>query len=97
MIMNSEVYRQFGFDPNSINYFTADGLLSTNFVDFSLENTLFLHSNICQNSTSDNVLQEFFTTGVSTASYIKYDCLDMEAYSKPFISGSDIFYFYFNA
>ena len=92
--MNSDVCNQFGFNKDTVNVFNNNLLVSVKFINFSLENTLFIHSNICQNTTSDNVLQEIFTTGVPTASYIKYDCYQLEAYSKPFNNKSDSYVFY---
>ena len=94
IIVNSVINAQFGFFPNTTNTFNNNILVSTRFINFNLENTLFIHSNICQNSTSDNVLQEIFTTGIPTASYIKYDCYQLEAYSKPFNGKSNMYEFY---
>lgn len=94
LIMNSELHQQFGFYENSINTFNNNILISTHFINFNLENKLFIHSNICQNSTGDNILQEIFTTGVPTASFIKYDCLQVEAYSKKFNNNADAYTFY---
>ena len=93
-IMTSEVHRQFGFYDGSTNTFENDTLTSSHFIDFSLHNILYIHSNICQNTTSDNILQEIYTTGIPTASYVKYDCYQLEAYSKPFNSKSDTYQFY---
>lgn len=94
IIVGTIMNAQFGFFPNTTNTFINNTLVSTRFINFSLENTLFIHSNICQNTTSDNVLQEIFTTRVPTASFIKYDCYQMEAYSKPFNNKSDFYNFY---
>jgi hypothetical protein len=94
LIMNSEVSEQFGFATNSSNSFINNNLVSTQFINFSLENIIYVHSNICQNTTSDNILQEIYTTGIPTSSYIKYDCQQLEAYAKPFNSKSDVYQFY---
>jgi hypothetical protein len=93
-IINSELYAQMGFPQHSTNNFVANALQSMNFVNFNLENTIFLRSDICQNSTGDNVLQEIFTTGIPTASFIKYNCVQYETYAKNFITKSDFFTFY---
>lgn len=94
LIMNSDLHQQFGLHQNSINVFNNNKLVSAHFINFNLENKLFIHSNICQNSTGDNILQEIFTTGVPTASYIKYDCLQLEAYTKKFNKDSGSYTFY---
>lgn len=91
---NNNCYEQLGFDSNSTNTFISSSLISTNVVNFSLESTLFIRSNICQNSTSDNILQEIFTTGVPYNSFINYTCLQPELYSKNFVGKSDTYTFY---
>lgn len=93
-IMNSELHNQFGLQKDSTNNFINNKLTSTHFINFTLENTLFIHSDICQNTTSNNVLQEIYTAGVATASYIKYDCYQLEAYSKIFNKNSGTYNFY---
>ena len=70
---NNYCYENLGFNANSTNLFVANTLVSTNTINFSLESTLFIHSNICQNKL-DNVLQEIYTPGVSFNSFVKYDC-----------------------
>ncbi len=90
---NNYCYENLGFNADSTNTFVANTLVSTNTINFSLESTLFIHSNICQNKLTDNVLQEIYTPGVSFNSFIKYDCTCPEMYAKDFIGKSDTYQF----
>lgn len=94
IIVSSEVHNQLGFQPNTSNVFVGNLLNSTHIVNFNLKNTLYLHSDICQNNNGNNVLQEIFTTGIPTNSYIQFVCVDVEAYSKTYLPKQDSFTFY---
>jgi hypothetical protein len=87
-------YEQMGFNANSCNIFVSNTLISTNVCNFSLESTLFIHSDICQNSTSDNILQDIYTCGYGFNSFIRYDQLNPELNAKPFTGKSGIYNFY---
>lgn len=91
---NNNCYENLGFNANSTNTFITNKLVSTNTINFSLESTLFIHSDICQNKLTDNVLQEIYTPGVSFNSFVKYDCTCPEMYAKDFVGKSDTYQFY---
>jgi len=77
-----------GFARSSTNTFSGDSLTSSYVINLQKENTLFLHSDICSNST-DNVLQEVFAaSGDPSFSNIHYECIDVEAYSKELTSNT---------
>lgn len=90
-----EMYEQLGFNINSVNTFVADTLVSTNVINLTNEATLFIHSNICQNSEGDNVLQEIYTVGDSSYSMINFlNPIPME-YGKNLVSGTTNIYDFF--
>jgi hypothetical protein len=91
---NNNCYENLGFMAGSTNTFNANTLVSVNVINFSLESTLFIHSDICSNRLNDNVLQEIYTTGVDYSSFIKYDCYSPELYAKDFVGKSDTYSFY---
>jgi hypothetical protein len=70
---NNNCYEQMGFMANSVNTFVSNQLISVNVVNFSLESTLFIHSDICQNKLQDNILQEIYTPGIGYNSFIRYE------------------------
>jgi len=86
---------QLGFNHNSVNIFNTNQLVSTNVCNLSTETTLYLHSTICTNGTDDNVLQEIYSNGESSYSYINYQNIIPHEYSKPLSNNqSDTFSFY---
>lgn len=94
-IFNSHLSQQFGFDKNSINMFPAAAdaeLSSTNVLNFAVEGTIFIHSNITNELT--DVLQEVYTTTTNTI--VQYQLsTNIDAYSKQLRStGSNVFQFY---
>jgi len=91
---HNNCYELLGLNSNSTNTFVANTLTSTNVINFSLESTLFIHSDICQNRFTDNVLQEIYTPGVSYNSFIRYECITPEFYAKDYVGKSDIYQFY---
>lgn len=56
LTFTTNVYEQFGFNANSTNTFVGNALQSANVLKFQVEDTLFIHSDICQNGI-DNILQ----------------------------------------
>lgn len=86
-IFTTNLYEQMGFDKNSTNVFSSSSLTSTNVVNFQLETTLFLRSDICQNR-GNNILQNITSTGNSDFSYITYQNFNLDMYSKTFTSNS---------
>lgn len=87
------IYEQMGFNFLSINTFVDNQLKSVNVINFSKESTLFLHSDICQNN-SNNILQDIFTTGDPTYSFIEFQNPNPYWYSKSFGGKADIYRFY---
>ena len=86
---------QLGFNHNSVNAFVSSSLVSTNVCNLSTETTLFLHSNIMQSGTDDNVLQEIYSNGESSYSYINYQNVCPHEYAKELTSNmADTFNFY---
>lgn len=94
-IFTSSMYEQLGFNANSNNVFVGGSLVSTNVCNLSVETTLYLHSDICQNGNDDNVLQEIYSNGESSYSYINYQNVCPHEYSKPILNNmSNTFNFY---
>jgi hypothetical protein len=89
----SKVFEQLGFDEASTNAFSANTITSTNVVRFTLEDTLYLHSDIVS-SGNDDVLQEIFTAGTTDFSSIKFQNYTPLEYSKKMsISKSNVYRF----
>lgn len=84
-IFGKYLYQQFGFSANSTNTFTSNTLTSANVLNFIPEQTLLIHSNICQNYNSTDILQEVYNNNNAPFSQITYLATAAEAYSKPFI------------
>lgn len=80
-IYTTNVHEQFGFNANSSNFFVSGSLTSTNVVKFVPEDTLLLHSDICDNG-DNSILQEIFANNSSTYSNIVYQCNAIECYSR---------------
>jgi hypothetical protein len=80
-IFTTNVYEVLGFEPNSTVTFTANTLTSVNVVKLQVEDTLLLHSDICSNG-KDDILNEIFIAASPDFSNIKYQCPDVQAYSK---------------
>lgn len=82
-IFSNNLCEQFGFNNNTTNSFVSNTLTSSNVVNFQLKDTLRIHSNIVTDS-SDDILQEVTASSNADFSSIRYECLDIEANSKPF-------------
>lgn len=90
---SSSLCEQFGFEKSSTNTFVNSSLTSIDVVNFQLEDTLFIHSDISTNG-QDDILQEVFTSGSSDFASIKYQCTEIEGYSKVLnTSTSNVFHF----
>ena len=95
LIFTNSVYEQLGFNKNSTNTFISNSLVSTNVCNLSTETTLFIHSDISQNENSDNVLQEIYSNGEGSYSYINFINVCPHEYSKPLNNNnSSVFNFY---
>lgn len=92
---SNNIAEAMGFNRNTSYTFENDILTSANVINLQKESTLFLHSDICSNST-DNVLQEVYVSaGDASYSNILYQCIDIEAYSKDLSTkGSNTFRFH---
>jgi hypothetical protein len=75
------LYEQFGFDANTTNTFINGSLTSKDVVKMQVEDTLYLHSDIASNG-KDDILNEIFVAGSADYSSIKYQCPDVDSYSK---------------
>ncbi len=82
IVTSDNVNEQLGFSSNAVSTFEDNKLVSTTIVNFSGESTLYIHSNIANDGATD-VLQEIFTTNSDSLSYIAWQCLTPEMYSKP--------------
>jgi hypothetical protein len=87
------MYEQLGFESNTTYNFNSDSLTSVNIINLNPEATLFIRSNICQNS-QDNILQNIITPLNSSFSYIVFENKCPKEYSKIFnVNGSNVFEF----
>jgi len=94
-IFTNGLYEQLGFNANSTNTFVNNTLSSINVCNLSTETTLFIHSNMSQNYNSDNTLQEIYSNGESSYSYINFINICPHEYSKPLNNKeSNVFNFY---
>lgn len=84
LIFQTYCYEQLGFNINSTNTFVSNSLVSSNVCNLSVETTLFIHSNVSQNYNSDNTLQEVYSNGEASYSYINFINPCPHEYSKPF-------------
>lgn len=80
IICTVNVFECLGFEPNSINTFVGNTLTSTNMIKLQLEDTVFLHSDICSTG-HDNILAGAYSA-VPDMSVISYVCPDIEACTK---------------
>lgn len=80
-IIGTYLYEQLGLNPNTTYTFVSNSLTSVNVVNFQLQDSLFIHSDLSNNGI-DDVLQEIL--GVDSPSYgnIVYICPSVEAYEK---------------
>lgn len=94
LIFTQYLYEQLGFNANSTNTFSGNALVSTNVTNLSTETTLFLHSDISQQSNGTNVLQEIYSNGESSYSYINFQNFTPHEYSKTLNNNeSSVFHF----
>ena len=77
----SKLHEQMGFDFSSTNNFIGTSLQSKNVVKFTLEDTLYIHSDLVTQQ-QDDVLQEIFTAGSFDFSSIKFQNYTPIEYSK---------------
>ena len=89
-IFGPRVCQQMGFDENSTNTFISSTLISENVLDFIPSSTLFLHSNMVNDSTS--ILQELYSNNTVPYSNHIYNCQNVDMYSKLLRSDKDNVY-----
>jgi hypothetical protein len=81
-ITTENVYEQLGFNPNTTSTFSSNSLQSTNVINFSQEESIFLHSDICINKGND-ILQDIYDNNSPPMSFIVFENFgNLEAYSK---------------
>jgi len=94
-IFSTQMYEQLGFNRSSNNVFVDNSLISTNVINLVKETTVFIHSDICQNSEGDNVLQEIYTVGDSSFTMVNYENKNPMEYSKKLVPGkSNVYHFW---
>jgi hypothetical protein len=71
--INDDLHEALGFNADSSNYFVENQLKSSNVIKLSLEDSIFLHSDLCQNTAGNNILQTVFTTANPTFSSILFE------------------------
>ncbi len=96
---SSNVFEALGFDKNSANSFIFNSiigeweLVSKNVIKLQLEDTIYIHSNICNNPEGNDVLQEIYcSTGESSFSNIYYSMIDLESCSKSMVRSNNNIY-----
>jgi hypothetical protein len=92
--VSNTLYELLGFNAYSTNTFISNSLTSTNVVNANRESTLFIHSDICQNASGDDILQEIYTVENVSNIYISWSNSCPQFYSKNFVNGKKIFRFY---
>ena len=80
-IFTDNVNELFGFRANSTATFVGNQLTSENVLKFILEDTLLLHSDICDNG-DNSILQEIFSNNSQSFSNITFQNPDIECYSR---------------
>lgn len=85
------LYEEMGFETNSTNTFITNTITSTNAINLAPENTLFLKSDICQDS--DNVLQNIITSNDSSFSVVNFVNPNPREYSKYFVPDKYVYHF----
>jgi len=71
-----------GFEKNKTYNFDNNILRTVNIPNLQPESTLFIKSDICS-GINDNVLQHIYTQGNSNYSFIIFENMNVEYYSKP--------------
>jgi len=92
---SNQMYEQLGFNSSSINSFSENTLVSTNVINLVKETTVFIHSDICQNTEGDNVLQEIYTVGDSSFTMVNFENKNPMEYSKKLVPGkANVYHFW---
>lgn len=79
---SSTIYEGLGFASSSTNSFSSDSLSSSNVINLSHESSIYIHSDIVTNGTSDNILQDIYVADSPTFSSIQFIQQNMKTYTK---------------
>lgn len=91
IFQKENVWEILGFSVGSFS-FNNDSLTPPFVMNLSFENTLYLHSDICQDK--NNILQHIYVAQNQTFSFIVWQNLNPSFYNKPFNGhGKNVFYF----
>jgi len=87
-VIGEYLFEQLGFDENmTVDFDVSGNLTSANVVNFQLEDTLFIHSDICNNS-NDNILQELNASNTPDFGKIEYTAYYPPMWSRAMTSNS---------
>ena len=89
------LYERFGFNKNSTNTSTSGILISSNVVDLSPENDLYIRSNIVSGGINSNedILIDVQASGIPPFGRIQFYNIDLQGYTKGLNNKSNIFNF----
>lgn len=76
------VFRQFGFEQDSVNTFVNGLLTSVNVANFIIQDSLLLHADICSNGKKDDVLAVFNYNNTEPLQTVAFLCPDPIAFSR---------------
>ena len=85
---DNNIFETLGFEINSTNSFVGDSLTSVNVVKITKEDTVFIHSDICDNG-NDNILQEIYTASNPAFSNIIFNTPSVDGYSRKMPTNTD--------
>ena len=77
----NNMWEMFGFEQNSTNTFVSNILTSKNVIKMIPEDSIMIHSDICDNG-ENSILQEVFGNNSVAFSNILYQCPDVLSYSR---------------
>ncbi len=84
--LDDDLAIRFGFDRGETEYFSASGpnevLVSPNVVDFTAENSIYIHSSLVQDEAGQDILQEIYVGNTAPNTNITWLCPDLLGYSK---------------
>lgn len=89
------MYERFGFDKKSTNTFVNGVLTSTNVVDMSPENDVYIRSNIVSGgiNTNEDILIDVQASGVAPFGRIQLYNIDLHGYTKGLNNTANIYNF----
>jgi len=84
-----------GFNASTTYIFSADSLISANVINLQKEDTIYIHSNICQNQTNNNILEAIYGNSSEYFSNITYYNNNVAGTSKKITSNNSSVYSFF--